>query len=454
MGRLFWKFFFAIWLAQVVAAFGISGGIWVKDRDRARRIEAIDTSPPAATMLDAAAATLQFGGMPALRGLLAQMDRHQVFVVGPDNRDILGRKINPVTVEQARRLLEQNGRQRTLREAAAADGITYLLFVPRVERGDRSWPSASPGPRPPPHGGPHFPFMPMLLAMLASLVSAALLAWHFSKPIRTLRTAFDAASTGKLDTRVGPAMGKRRDELADLGRDFDRMASQLHVLMDGQRRLLHDVSHELRSPLARLQAAIGLARQRPDRIEASLERIERESVRIDELVGELLTLSRLEAGVIGSLDEEVNISELVADIADDARFEAQAAGKDVRLADSTLAVVHGNTELLHRAIENVVRNALRHTAAATVVDIAISTTNGNVTIAIRDHGPGVPEDEKEAIFAPFFRGSRAVGKNDGHGLGLAIAKRTIEAHGGNISASNLAEGGLCVEIFLPNHARQ
>jgi two-component system OmpR family sensor kinase len=283
--------------------------------------------------------------------------------------------------------------------------------------------------------------MPMVLAMLASLVSAALRAWHSSKPIRTLRAAFDAASTGNLETRVGPAMGGRRDDLADLGRDFDRMAGQLQTLMDGQRRLLHDVSHELRSPPARLQAAIGLACQRPERIDASLERIERESVRMDVLVGELLALSRLEAGVIGALEEEVNLGELVADIVDDARFGAEAVGKHVELEE------RGNAELLHRSIENVIRNAVKHTVADSAVHVSIASGGEQAEIGIRDHGPGVAEHELDAIFAPFFRGSGH--GDDGHGLGLAIAKRTIEAHGGHIRASNVAQGGLHVDIFLP-----
>ncbi len=160
----------------------------------------------------------------------------------------------------------------------------------------------SPGRRGGPDGpgfrGPSlFPLEPIAGGVVASLAFAALLAWYVSKPIRSLRRAFDAAAQGDLDVRIGDGMGRRRDELADLGRDFDRTAMQLKRLMDGQRRLLHDVSHELRSPLARLQAAVGLARQEPAQIDASMDRIEREAVRMDKLVDELLTLSRVEAGM-------------------------------------------------------------------------------------------------------------------------------------------------------------
>jgi len=283
-----------------------------------------------------------------------------------------------------------------------------------------------------------------------SLVFAALLAWYFSKPIRSLRAAFEAAANGRLDELVEPKMGKRRDELADLGRDFDSMAQRLKSLMDGQRRLLHDVSHELRSPLARLQAAIGLARQQPERLDATLARIERESVRMDQLVSELLTLSRLEAGMAGKLDEEVDLNELLANVVDDARFEAETSGCRVKFEARGNAVVRGNAELLHRAVENVVRNALKHSPADGLVSIALEVNkNGRaVAISVSDEGAGVPESELHAIFEPFFRGNQT-NAPDGHGLGLAISQRVIIAHKGSIFASNRGAGGLSVTLSLP-----
>ena len=280
-----------------------------------------------------------------------------------------------------------------------------------------------------------------------SLVFAALLAWYFSKPIRSLRAAFEAAADGCLDELVEPKMGKRRDELADLGRDFDSMAQRLKSLMDGQRRLLHDVSHELRSPLARLQAAIGLARQQPERLDDTLARIERESVRMDKLVSELLTLSRLEAGMAGKLDEDVDLNELLANVVDDARFEAETSGCRVEFEARGNAVVRGNAELLHRAVENVVRNALKHSPVDGLVSIALDV-NDKVAISVSDEGAGVPESELHAIFEPFFRGNQT-NAPDGHGLGLAISQRVIIAHKGHIFASNRAVGGLCVTLSLP-----
>lgn len=321
-------------------------------------------------------------------------------------------------------------------------------------------PGGPPGPPPrnfmPTPGGMPDPQHRLLLPppeliianILGSLLSAALLAWYFSKPIRSLRSAFDAAAEGKLETRLGPTMGKRRDELADLSRDFDRMAERLQALMDSQRHLLHDVSHELRSPLARLQAAIGLARQKPEKLESTMDRLELESSRIDHLVGELLTLSRLEAGGLGNR-EEVNMDELIADIVEDARFEAEIQGRTVDFQGTCDVIVQGRAELLGRAIENVVRNAIKHTPQGSwvLVKAEYNASRNHLLLSIRDNGTGVPEADIDKLFDPFFRSGSSSG-TDGHGLGLAIAQRVMQAHGGTVSARNSA-GGLFVEMIFP-----
>jgi two-component system, OmpR family, sensor kinase len=283
---------------------------------------------------------------------------------------------------------------------------------------------------------------------------AALLAWYVSKPIRSLRRALNAAAEGDLDVRIGDNVGRRRDELADLGRDFDRTAARLKLLMDGQRRLLHDVSHELRSPLARLQAAVGLMRQHPANVDAALDRVERESIRIDKLIAELLTLSRLEAGMISRQQETVNVAELVNEVVSDATFELNARSAaivfDVNIESLKLAKVMGNTEMLHRALENVVRNSVRYSPSGGQVHIAgeYDVLRREIRLKIVDEGPGVGSAELKSIFQPFFRGQAAQGTS-GHGLGLAITQRVIESHGGRVSASNRISGGLTVEISLP-----
>ena len=329
---------------------------------------------------------------------------------------------------------------------------------PAAAPGRESFPDRPPLPPPGKGGAPTrsvFPIEPLAGGLLASLAFAALLAWYVSKPIRSLREAFDAAAKGQLDARVGDTMGRRRDELADLGRAFDRTAARLKALVEGQRRLLHDVSHELRSPLARLQAAVGLARQQPEDLGASMDRIEREAARMDKLIDELLTLSRVETGMTSVMDDGVELAELLREVVEDAVFEQNAGTTpvsfetDVALPDDV--GIRGNAEMLHRAVENVVRNAVRHTRPGGRIRIACrrDAARGEIELTIADEGPGVPEAELESIFAPFFRGASAGGTR-GHGLGLAIARRVIEAHGGRIRAANSPAGGLVVTLRLPS----
>ena len=310
----------------------------------------------------------------------------------------------------------------------------------------------APGHPPPRHGAPGFPLEPMLAGLVASLLVGALLAHYLSKPIRLLRQGFEAASRGDLDVRLAPALQGHRDDLSDLGREFDRVAARLKTLMDGQRRLLHDVSHELRSPLARLQAAVDLARQQPEHLDAWLARIELESERMDRLVGELLTLSRLEAGAPPGAAEVFDLAELLAAVVEDARFEAETRHRRVGLQADSPCWVLGQAELLQRAVENVVRNAVRYTAEGSEVRVRLeargSAAGRPLRLSVLDQGPGVPEAELVTIFEPFRRGS-AARQGEGHGLGLAIARRVVEAHGGRITAANRPEGGLAMCIELP-----
>ena len=333
---------------------------------------------------------------------------------------------------------------------------TYWLTQPRLDRefAERAFDDAplrgEPDPlglRPPPRRGLP-PVVPTLTTLLASLGTALALAWYVAKPIRGLRTAFESAAGGDLDVRVGPAMGGRDDELADLGRDFDRMADRLQNSMNGQRRLLHDVSHEMRSPLARLQAAAGLFRLKYGQ-EPAIERVEEEIVRIDRLVGDLLKLSRLEAGELAGTAEPVDMQELVRGVVTDANFEAQSTGRIVTWNHESPGIVTGRPEMLHGAIENVVRNALKHAPLTREVRVetSVDPARSRYVLCVLDGGPGVSDAELPGLFTPFFRAAGAGA--DGYGLGLAIARRSVEAHDGTISASNRAEGGLAVTIVLP-----
>jgi two-component system OmpR family sensor kinase len=474
-GRLFWKFFLSILLAQVAAAVGIGSYFWLREQARLSNADtSIETGPPAVFMLDSAAIALKYGGLPALREIVGKANKFTVYVVDRREHELLGRAVAPAVLAQARRELGAGRPFHPVRELAAPDGQRLLVFVLRhlhsaapPRDAAREAPPLD-GPRGP--GGPGFahgegprgppgPFgpgwqlnrpIPLLASVLVSLLFALLLAWYFSRPIRALRNAFEAAAAGDLAPRfAGIASGG--DELNDLGRDFDRMSGRLRALMDGQRRLLHDVSHELRSPLARLQAAIGLAHQRPDRIATSLERIERESVRMDKLVGELLTLSRLEADPHLPKDELVDLQELVDGIASDVRFEVGDDGPaiEVAIAGELYVAARGAPDLLWRAVENVVRNAVKHGGAGGVVEFTLRADAHGAYIDVLDRGPGIAPADLPTIFQPFFRSNPSQNNVDGHGLGLAIAERVIHAHGGTIRAMNRDGGGLRVAIVLP-----
>ena len=310
------------------------------------------------------------------------------------------------------------------------------------------------GRTPPPRGDDLLfgvvPLVPFTAGLLTMLLTSAGLAWYLSRPIRHLSWALHQVADGHLDTRVGHRMGSRDDEIVDLAGDFDRMARQLQRLTESRQQLLHDISHELRSPLARLQVAIGLVRQDPASFEPMLDRIERESQRLDGLIEELLTWHRLEAGAAVPPASRIDIVELLQAIADDAHFEAQARGQSVRLDVPTefVASVHG--ELLYRAYENVIRNAIKFNAAGAevVVTAHVDAAGACLTCTVEDCGQGVPADMLDAIFQPFARvaGSENV---QGVGLGLAIAQRAFALHGGHIRAELREGGGLRMVMTLP-----
>ena len=465
MGRLFWKFFFAILLAQVAATVGVGATFWLwgqarelSHQDSAPRA-LIDTRPSAVTIVDAADVALKFGGEPALRELASRATSSTLLVIDADGHELLGRIVSDEVRAAARPLLSDAGGDNAVRRLTAPGGQRYTVFVRRLAHdgpmGEHLRPPSMFGQRPmgPPPDGPrraglHLPYISMVVGTLASLMFAALLAWRFQRPIRDLRTAFEAAAAGDLAPRFAQ-WGKGGDELVELGRDFDRMSAELRALMDNQRRLLHDVSHELRSPLARLQAAIGLAHQQPANLAASLERIERESVRMDKLVGELLTLSRLDAAATLPQSEDIAIMDLVEEIAADARFEAEPQGRHVDVGGAAQVSVRGAPDLLWRALENVVRNAVKHSPAGGGVEIVVDNAGAQVLLHVIDNGPGVAPADLETIFEPFYRSNPGANNIDGHGLGLAIARRVVQAHGGTIGAANREAGGLCVTIALP-----
>ncbi|AEG00965.1 sensor histidine kinase [Methylomonas methanica] len=459
MGRLFWKFFFASWLAMLAAGAGVGTAVWWSHQTLEQERHAqktLDLDHHAGLFVGAAADVLQFGGEQALSQYLQQARHHpapQVYAVDARGTDILQRAVEPQLLNQARDWYLQQDDGDEIRKVRTVEGREFLLFavIPEFTRGRHS------GPLPPipPHWRDAPPpkrpslWLPVISGTFASLCLSAALAWYFAKPIRSLRKAFADAAVGRLDTQVAEAMGNRHDELTDLGQDFDHMAAQLDSLISAQQRLLHDVSHELRSPLARMQAAIGLAQQQPHKIPETLERIERESQRISDLVGELLVLSRLEAGVSDGNMADTDLGGLLADIVEDVRFEAAQKQVEITYRGFDEVIVETSGELLHRAVENVLRNAVQHCKCGgeVTVNAGFDPAEGRLRIVIEDQGIGVPEADLQAIFQPFFKSPNQK-KPDSVGLGLSIAYRAVEALGGNIRARNRSQGGLAVEIEL------
>jgi len=285
------------------------------------------------------------------------------------------------------------------------------------------------------------------LFVTAGGIFCYILSNYLTKPLYRLSEAAAKIAEGRLDTRVDPALKRRRDEIASLATNFDYMAERIEALVTGQRRLLGDVSHELRSPLARLMVALTLVKQGPAQETAeNLERIGLEARRLDTLIGQLLTLSRIDTGADRGTPAKIDVLNLVQEVAADANFEARARNRRVALKRGDTCTVSGFEELLRSAVENVVRNAVRHTAEGTEVEISVECRESQVLITVRDHGSGVPPSMLSEIFVPFRRVSN--GNHDGAGLGLAIAERAIQVHRGSIRARNAAEGGLLVEITL------
>lgn len=285
--------------------------------------------------------------------------------------------------------------------------------------------------------------------LVAGVVLCWLLALYLTSPIRKLREATNRLAEGDLGTRVAEKVGRRRDEIADLAHDFDAMAERIETLVSSQQRLSRDVSHELRSPLARMNVALEIAKQKTNGDAApQLSRIEAESQRLNDMISRLLTLSQLETGSKDFDRRELNLAAIVEHVAADADFEANAKGRSVKLTKLDECRVYGSESLIGSAVENVLRNAVRYTKEGTAVNVSLEKRNKHAVLTIEDQGEGVPEAELENLFKPFYRVGEARDRGSGGtGLGLAIAEQAVLAHDGTIKARNIG-GGLQVEISL------
>jgi two-component system sensor histidine kinase CpxA len=291
----------------------------------------------------------------------------------------------------------------------------------------------------------------LALAVLAAFATALLFARYLSSPIVRLQRTSRALAAGTLDARVGAPFNRRKDEVGTLARDFDTMAERIQALIEDKETLLRDVSHELRSPLARIGVALALAQRKVgDPAQADLLRIEQEADKLDQLVGQVMELARLRTRQ-PTEHEPVELDGLIGEVIENARFEHPTA--TVAFEAGEARCVLGDPAALRSAIENVLRNALAYSADEPDVQVTVHKRDQSVEITIADRGPGVPNEDLERIFEPFYRADHSRDhRQGGQGIGLAITARVVELHGGRVTARNRPTGGLEVLLELPLQA--
>ena len=448
MRSLFLKIFLSYWVAQalfVVLAILIT--VAMRERGESATWDAQQSS-----VLAKAVQTYEQGGDAEVRRYLDEVRESlkvRAFLLGEQGQDISGRDlprwaesvakgVEPPARDFWQRLMPSPFRRQVL-VAGSGHRYTLVAFLP---------PTGPFGP-----GG--VPGLSILIGIVSSGLVCYLLARYLTSPVVRLRAATRRLAAGDLTARAGGLTARRRDEMAQLVRDFDTMAERLEESVNVQSRLLNDISHELRSPLARLNVAAALARQRSGvEAQGALDRIDLEADRLNDLIGGLLTIARLESGNDSRQKVPVFLGELIEGIAADADFEAQGRNCSVTCVIRDDCQVTGVPGLLSSAIENVVRNAARYTREGSSAEISLERDQDRdgteALIRVVDSGPGVPEDALDKLFRPFYRIDDARGrKTGGAGLGLAITDRAVRLHGGSVKASNRSQGGLQVEIRLP-----
>jgi len=372
-----------------------------------------------------AATALDDGGEPELRSWLRKHPRPSpgvmLMIVDEHGKDLLGREVPERYAGLLKSLEFRRARPENLRpmrmtpQLVANDGRLYRLLFARTQvtvLGILTWPA------------------------------------YLSLPIVRLQRASRALAAGALDTRVGGPYNRRKDELGTLARDFDAMAEQIQALVTSKEILLRDVSHELRSPLARIRVALALAQRKANEAsQPDLDRIEDEAERLDELIGQIMTLARLRTPVVTE-HQAIDLDGFVSEVVENARFEHSET--EIQYAPQTVPLIQGDPAELKSAIENVVRNALSHGSGKTV-RVKLRKTQSHAEVCVSDRGPGVPDSDLKRIFEPFYRADTSRDhQHGGQGVGLAITASVMERHAGQVTASNRAEGGLEVTLKLPS----
>jgi two-component system sensor histidine kinase CpxA len=449
MKTLFLRIFLAFWAATLVVLGTTAGVAWYRFQE-VKRVN-VDIKQ----LANEAAALLRSDGARALPAWIAESERkykeRKIFIVDSSGNDVLKRLLphhlrKYVTRLQDAGLLGEN-------PVGSRNIDDPLLLTPLfTDRAGNVYSIMISGPSWPMNmlDATDVRIVVVVFAILISTLVSWSLARYVSKPVERLQSSARSLAAGNLEARAGEEFSSRHDELGVLARDFDRMADHVRNLIASKEDLLRGMSHELRSPLARLRVALGLARRPGENLVKQLDRIELEAERLDTLIGQMLQLSQLRAAEPALSRDMVELHTLVSEVVEDARLEATATNKQVQCECTASIDIEGDQRLLRSAIENVLRNAIRFTAPGTSVRVELTREASNARISIEDSGPGVPESELQLIFEPFYRVAESRDRDSGGtGLGLAITSRIAALHGGKVTASNASNGGLLVRIELP-----
>ena len=450
MRGLFFKIFIIFWIAESLI-FVISTALILRRHFEGPEVFFDMLNSTFVNYGSRAAVAYETGGCPALRSFGVQIGQ-QVVLTDSAGQDLCNPAAPPLPALLNRSVLPVSGMQVGQHylwrvSVTSASGKKYDLILSRKHL-----------PRQPSllHDLARFSFPQLPVAIVVGGLTTFFLVVLLTRPIARLREAARQLATGNLQTRVEwPTIHSRSssgDEISALMLDFNHMAERLESLMSAQKLLLRDVSHELRSPLSRLSVALELAREDASpAMSAHLDRIEREADRLNVLIGQLLTLSSMEAQEKLQHFDTFSLNRLVHQLLPDAEFEAQSRPCSIVFNAAGEYSVCGNPQLLQRAIENIVRNAIRHTAAGSEIEISLyASEDGHAEIEICDRGPGFPDDQLRDIFRPFYRVDSARSpETGGFGVGLAIADRAVRLHKGEICALNRSGGGGIVRITLP-----
>lgn len=452
MRSLFLRFFVSFWLIiGITIGAGATSGYWYAERVR----EAIEDFEVSDSMRTASEA-LQTGGRKGLEDWLRDFRATRgitLYVFDDQGNDLLSREVSPRIIRALNRHREylrsrdsrridrrELQRSRHLPDIVGANGETYTFYVSTSRIPEAIW------------GATDIRLLLLIFALLVSGTVSYALASAIARPVRKLRDATVTLADGDLQVRVADSVGKRRDEFGMLGRDFDSMASRLQRAAEQQVELSRNISHELRSPLARMRIAVELARSKAGDL-AEFERLDDEAERLDSLIGQILSYNKLDTDPNRG-PAVVDLADVIGEVAENANFECAADGASrvsVVVENGDGARTTGHYDVLVSAVENIVRNAVRHSPPGGTVRISLGKHAADASIEITDEGSGVSPDDLAHLFEPFFRTreSAEADGNGGTGLGLAIARRAVELHGGDIVAANRDGGGLSVRITLP-----